>query len=304
MHRIYQLAPKLSVEILAPLRRYLDYFDAEYWFAPATGTPSIILRMVTRLPNKSGPLILRRRTKFKNLFWFEFLIDFSHKKVEIFVSRHVIENYYFNAFGPFIQTNILEPVLYYCAIKKGIYILHTSTAVTDGKATCFIGKGGDGKTKTVLNECIKNNAFFMGDDLIFTIPKTKKVFWFPRPLHLFSYNINKIPPSPNKWLLLKLKAIAKMKDVIRFVLGLVTKVTPLISTRIDARELYPSMQLVPEAVLSKIQVVKPQAKSMKEIIIESSDLRKDLLSFLETMPKRMVSLFISKEQLLIKSLLS
>ena len=272
MHRIYQLAPKLSVEIHAPIRRYIDYFDAEYWFTSLRSVqaapPTITLRMVSRLPNKSGSLILRRRTKFKNLFWFEFMIDFSHDQVEIFVSRHVIENYYFNAFGPFIQTNILEPILYYCAVKKGMYILHASTAVKDGKATCYIGKGGDGKTKTVLNECIKNNASFMGDDLIFTIPKTKKVFWFPRPLHLFSYNINKIPPSPEKWLNLKLKLKVKCKDVIRLLLGFITKVTPLISTRVDVRQLYPSLKLVPEAVLSKIQLVKNQEKSMQEIIIE------------------------------------
>lgn len=308
MYRIYSFAPQLTVEIHAPVKVYLDYFDKEYWFCDKhlTKEPNIILRMVSRLPNKSGPFIVRRRLKFKNLFWYEYLIHFDPKKVEVYVTRHSIEKMYFNAFGPFIQTNVLEPLLYYMAIKKGYYLLHASTAEQNGRATCFVGKGGDGKTMTVLNECVTNNLHFMGDDLILVQPRRKEVYWFPRPLHLFSYNILKIP-YPNipsaKFVFLKLWLIVKIKDVIRSFLSVITRVSPLISTRVDMRNLYPTVLLQKKATLDSIRSVKNNQKPMKEVILESSDLRKDLLSFLEQLPNSVVSSYRAKELLLIDQLM-
>ena len=301
MLRYYQFSSKLAVSLTATEKQYTEYFDSEYWFAK-TNKKIIVdveLRVIDSLNNRSdNPNIVFRSVKFKNLFWFEYQIDFSATPIQITVKRHFIDRIYFKACGPFIQTNILEPVLYYVAVHKKQYLLHAATIVKDAKATCIVGKGGAGKTMMSLNKCLQEGYAFMGDDLILVDSTKREVFWFPRPLHLFGYNLFKIPTPQGvkgQFLFWRLATIIRLKDCVRFLLKIFTGQKMLISTRIDPRVLYPKMQLVKSAKLDHIEALKMNPKNLVQEIERASDLREDLVTLIKKLPKTKQEEFYQKE---------
>ncbi|MFA6006032.1 MAG: hypothetical protein WC775_06160 [Patescibacteria group bacterium] len=308
MVRYYQFTPHLSVSVTAAKKQYIRYFDSEYWFAKSSKKlpVDIELRVVDSLSNRSDDAhVVFRSIKFKNLFWFEYQIDFASSPIQITVKRHFIDSIYFKAFGPFIQTNILEPILYYVAVHKKQYVLHAATIAKDAKATCIVGKGGAGKTTTCLNKCMKEGYSFMGDDLIFVDATKRNVHWFPRPLHLFGYNMFKIPTPhglKGKLLFWKLLAIIRLKDVMRFLLTLISGQKLLISTRIDMRLLYPSIHLVKLARLDQIETLKLNSKNLVQEIEKASDLRADLVTLIKKLPKNVQEEFYEKENAVLISI--
>jgi hypothetical protein len=308
MVRYYQFSSRLAVSVTAAKKQYIRYFDSEYWFAKVSKKipVDIEVRIVDSLSNRSDDAnIVFRSVKFKNLFWFEYQIDFTLSPIQISVKRHFIDRLYFKAFGPFIQTNILEPVLYFVAVQKKQYVLHASTIARDGRATCIVGKGGAGKTMTCLNRCMKEGFAFMGDDLIFIDAAKRDVQWFPRPLHLFGYNLSKIP-SPqgfkSRLLFLRLACIIRLKDIIRFMLRVITGQRMLISTRVDMRLLYPRIQLVKSAKLDHIESLKMNSKNLVQEIQKASDLRVDLLAIIKKLPKVLQEEFYEQENGVLESI--
>jgi hypothetical protein len=307
MTNYYQFTPELTIAISSKYKKYLRYFDSEYWFAK-TKTSSQVgveLRIIDKLPKKSGPKIIHRYLKFKKLFWYEYVIDFSQQPIQIFVKNHLVALFYLKAFAPFVQTNVLEPIIYYQAIKNGYYFLHASTISRDNQAHCFIGRGGAGKTKTALNYCLNAHYAFMGDDLIFIENRTRSVYYFPRPLHLFSYNLFKIPKPTHFWprfLYWRLFLIIKFKDLLRWLIRIFTKENPLISTRVDVRKLYPQMPLVQQAKLKEVTFLAGKVTDPLLEIISASDLRLDFMEIVQLLPKPTQISFLEQEKELLKHL--
>ncbi len=279
----YYFTPDIGISIEAP-KIYSNYFNDEYWFAKKNqkGSIAVMVRVVDKMPQlKNTKQVVLRSIHFKRLFWFEYAVDFSQSPILIYVKRHWIERIYFKALGPFIQTNIIEPILYYVALTKKHYLLHASTVEREGTAYCFAGRGGAGKTTTALNKCIKENYSFMGDDLVFINLKNKKAYAFPRPLHLFAYNMFKIPyPSffKDRVLFWKLWLIIQVKNVVRFVVFVLTREQPLISTRVDVRDLYSNLHLATEATGVELSTIGLNREKLAEEIQDASDLRKDLIA--------------------------
>lgn len=310
MIRYYQFTPQLAISLITSQHSYSNYFDSEYWFAKTSKKipVNIELRIVDTLTNHSDNLsVVFRSVKFKNLFWFEYEIDFGKKPIQIYVKRHFMERFYFKAFGPFIQTNILEPVLYFVAIAKKQYLLHAATVSENQHAVCIAGKGGAGKTTTALTRCVTPGVSFMGDDLIFIDGVKRQVYWFPRPLHLFSYNLFKIPrPTTfgSKFLFCKLVMIIKLKDMVRAVLQFFTKQRILISTRVDVRLLYPKMFLERTAQFDHIESLKLNPKNLAHDLLKASDLRSDLMTLIKKLPHAIQEDFLREEERLVNLLCS
>lgn len=277
----FQFTPDISVKLVARQHVYHTYFGKEYWFArrPEASRSSVTVTIVDKLPKKRSKNSVYRLIKFKNLFWYEYLVEFSKGSIDIYVKSHWTEVVYMNAFGPFIQTNVLEPVLYYYGILHGYYLLHASTVAKDGKATCFVGKGGAGKTMTALRTAMSKKMHLMGDDLIWLELKNRNLYYFPRPLHLFSYNIMKIPRPQGivpTFIFWKTYFKVRVKDLIRKTLALLFGSKVLISTRVAIRVLYPNLPLEKKAVLATIEAVGVKKKVTTDELLNASDLRSDL----------------------------
>lgn len=306
MNSYYAFLPELIVSISSKYRVYTNYFNEEYWFAATKSQNSNVeVKIVSKLPKRSGNNIIQRLIHFKKLFWFEYLIDFDKNKVQIYFKHNPLALIYFKAVGPFIQTNLLEPVIYYLAVLKGYYFLHASTIEKKGKGVCFTGAGGAGKTLTALRYSIDKDYSFLGDDLIFVKANDLKLTFFPRPLHLFSYNISKIPLPKNFFgylIFLKIFLIVKFKDIIRFVLSFVTKEKPLISTRIDVRKLYPKMMISKEAILTEIKWLDSSQNLDLLNLLAASDLRQDLLTIFSNIGQNQAWILLEKK--ILKQILS
>lgn len=317
MKRYYEfmspdLSQKLStaVTLTSHWKNYIRYFDKEYWFAKkklGNSTPFITCTIVDSLgtAKQSNAWCVYRRVHFKKLFWFEYVIDFgaymkSHGKesVKLYVKRHFLSSFYMNAVGPFIQTNVLEPLLYICMALSKKYLLHASSISKKGIVTAFAGHGGAGKTTTALNKCLREGYEFMGDDLVFIHVPKHTVTWFPRPLHLFWYNIFKIPLPfglAPRIAFVRVLCVIAIKNCIRFVFSMFTHDMLLISTRIDIRTLYPQLPMTRVSKLGTIKTIGLKADNIVESIRRASDLRKDALGMIDALPKSFQDRFLKNE---------
>jgi len=299
-----------AVVLTSHWKEYIRYFDKEYWFAKKkdkNSAPLIVCAIVDSLgtAKQNDDWCVYRRVHFKKLFWFEYVVDFGAytksrgtEPVRLYIKRHFLSSFYMNAVGPFIQTNVLEPLLYVCMVFSKQYLLHASSTSKKGIVTAYAGHGGAGKTTSALNACIKDGYEFMGDDLAFIDISERTLSWFPRPLHLFWYNVFKIPRPQtvaSKLVFIRILFLIALKNCIRFVLSMLTREPLLISTRVDVRTLYPQLPLAHVAKLGTIKTIGLNVDNIVESVRDASDLRKDALMMIDTLPKSFQAHFLKKE---------
>ena len=309
---------KLNVAVLltSHWKEYIRYFDREYWFAKKkeNSKPLIVCAIVDSLgtAKQKDTLCVYRRVHFKKLFWFEYVVDFGaytqsngKEPVRLYIKRHFLSSFYMNAVGPFIQTNVLEPLLYICMVFSKKYLLHASSISKKGIVTAYAGHGGAGKTTSALNACIHEGYEFMGDDLAFIDVSERTLSWFPRPLHLFWYNVFKIPrprTGASKLVFMRILCIIAIKNCIRLILSTLTREPLLISTRIDIRELYPQLPMASIAKLGTIKTIGLNVDNIVESVRDASDLRKDAIVMMSMLPRTFQTRFQKKELEVLKAL--
>ncbi len=105
--------------------------------------------------------------------------------------------------GRHVVDEIIEPVLQMLLLNCERTFLHAATVLMDGKAKLYMGWRNTGKTDSLL-EKISNNEVW-SDDLSI-IEKDGSVYPYPRPIRLYSYNINKAKHILESPLLAKMKA--------------------------------------------------------------------------------------------------
>jgi len=277
-------------------KKYDNYFNNEYVRVEAANEKSgdiscvVRLEIVSELPKLDSNAIVRSES-FKNIFNYEFAIDgLGKEKTTIYFKNHPISNLYVTAVGVFIQAQILEPILYYSLLKKNILFMHCAGVSRDGLAFLFPAHGGTGKTTTCL--ALMGKGFeFMGDDLLLVDVGEETVFPYPRPLHLFSYNVKnlhgaRLPKS--------LISVIYFKNIFRLILEKILKTDFLISTRAHAEHLFSDFNLSKSAKLHSLTFLKKEGEN-EEIsiedtdsliqharnIIESADLNESLYRFVE-----------------------
>lgn len=236
----YNLYGLIGLEIDSGGRRgYARYFDNEYRRIATqandkTPDQTISLKIVSRLPDtKAGDI--SRQASFKKLFSYSYLVrGLDTPKSEIFFQAHPIGKLYMNAIGVFIQAQVLEPVMYLKLAEAGVLFMHASGVARNGKGYLLPAQGGTGKT-TFSIALLENGFKLLGDDLLLVDTNSGIVYPYPRPLHLFTYNVNSLRGAKVP---LKYKLAICAKDVLRFGLERIMRTDFLISTRVHADEIF------------------------------------------------------------------
>lgn len=219
-------------------RGYVRYFDNEYSRIASRGrsdgAPTVTVKIVDHLPaEKSGDLC--KAVRYKKLFNYRYIVrDIDSDDVVIFFKSHVVDKVYMNAIGVFLQAQVLEPVMYLKLLERNILFMHAAGVATAEDGYLFPAYGGTGKT-TLSIALLAHGYKLLGDDLLFVDVSNRRVHAYPRPLHLFTYNIKnlhgaRVPP--------KYQAAIYIKNAIRYILEKALRTEFLISTRIHADEIF------------------------------------------------------------------
>lgn len=256
--RSYKFQNYVDVNIDSPKHiKYLKYFENEYRkvsdltdsLKPAK--TQITLHIVESL-SKHGHDI-KKEVRFKKLFSHQFAIkNLDGNDVDIYFKHHPISRIYATAVGVFIQAHVLESILYYKLLQQGVLLMHSSGVSRDKKGYLFPAYGGTGKT-TLLLSLLANGYRFLGDDFVLVDPSENRVYPYPRPLHIFTYNVRNLNDTR---IPIKTKAIIYFKNVARYFLELFLRTEFLISTRIHADEIIPHLKVSKPVKIHKVLFLK------------------------------------------------
>lgn len=295
---IYNFQNFLTLTIETGGRHQFDaYFENEYARinetdkSETTSDCCVTLVIVSQIPGDLPPDAIHRVKRFKKLFTFEFaIVGLGTKNTKIYFKDHMVRRVYVTAVGVFLQAQVLEPVIYHSLLQQKILLMHSAGVSKDGKAYLFPAHGGTGKTTTSMS-LLSKGYDFLGDDLILVDPVRKKAYPYPRPLHIFTYNVRnlngaKIPPITS--------FIIYFKNVLRFFLEGILRTEFLISTRVHADEILPDLRLSAPVDLHNIIFLKKEGDHESidltsedaiakhaEAVATSADLNESLFEIIE-----------------------
>ncbi|CAN5577205.1 hypothetical protein BH09ACT4_BH09ACT4_01570 [soil metagenome] len=234
----YNFYDYLVVDLQSTHRGYRKYFDNEYarisrGEAPPSA-PRIAVQIVDRQPEPE-PGDIRHRLRFKNLFTFHFVVrGLETRTPTIFFKQHWVDRVYMNAIGVYLQAQVLEPIMYLKLLEEGILFMHAGGVTKDGKAILLPAYGGTGKT-TLSVALLNQGHKLLGDDLLLVDIAAGVVHPYPRPLHIFTYNVRHLRGATIPF---KYRFAVYAKQVLRFPLQKILRTELLISTRVHADELF------------------------------------------------------------------
>lgn len=235
----YNFFDRLNLEIVTGGHRgYQRYFENEYRRIAergrSEGVPTVSVMIVDDLPAQHDDDLVDR-VHYKKLFHFEYLVrGIDTNDVAIYFKSHPVDRVYMNAIGVFVQAQVLEPIMYLKLLQQNVLFMHAAGVATDSEGFLFPAHGGTGKT-TMSMALLAHGFRLLGDDLLFVDLATRTVHAYPRPLHLFTYNVKSLSGARVP---LKHQAAIYAKNAIRFVLERVLRTELLISTRVHADELF------------------------------------------------------------------
>lgn len=158
----------------------------------------------------------------------------------------------------YISGIIIDFLIHLTLCKKGISLIHASGLCNRNNAILFSGRGGTGKTKISL-QLIEKGYGFLGDNYV--IVSRGKVYGYPSPLSLFSYNLSPILNA-------KIGLIIKINIILKDILYKITRGYAKFFTKVDVRELFPET-LVDQANLRSLLIMIPGEKlHIQEISID------------------------------------
>jgi hypothetical protein len=286
----YTFYGRLNLEIEPHEHRgYERYFENEYLRIAERGrnkdVPTITVEIVKELPTRHAD-DLADRVRYKKLFTFEYLVrGLDTDDVVIYFKSHPVDKVYMNAIGVFVQAQVLEPIMYLKLLEQNVLFMHAAGAATETDGYLFPAHGGTGKT-TMAMALLSHGFRLLGDDLLFVDVDAKTVHPYPRPLHLFTYNIRSLSGADVPF---RYQAAIYAKNVLRFALERALRTEFLISTRVHADELFPENPygssvpyrkvcfLVKEGpVVRETRLTETSIPAVAEEIMESEDLNDSL----------------------------
>jgi hypothetical protein len=220
-------------------RGYEKYFRNEYRRIAAgtplnNSAPTVIVKIVDKLPSAEADDI-RRSVHCKKLFTFNYLVrGINSGKVLIWFETHFVDRIYINAVAVFLQAQVLEPIMYLKLLKRDVLFMHAGGVCDENNGYLFPAHGGTGKT-TFSIALLSCGYRLLGDDLLIVDIDRRKVHPYPRPLHLFTYNIANLRGAAVP---LKYQVAIYTKNVVRFFLERALRTDFLISTRVHADEIF------------------------------------------------------------------
>lgn len=287
----YRFYDFVTVVLDTAAQAYVNYFENEYrridgMRGDAADPPNrITVHVVTRLPPEE-PGDIRRVVRFKKLFRFAYVVrGLASRDVHIYFRRHPVDRFYVTAAGVFLQAQVVEPILYLKLLQSRILLMHAAGVADERGGYIFPAQGGTGKT-TLSLALVQNGFSLLGDDLVLVQPDTQTVYPYPRPLHLFTYNLRALPGTRIPW---RLRATIRFKNVLRWVLERATGQEFLISTRAHVDEIQPDVVFSPpvqyrtvmflrrEGEDERVDLADPGARErVARIFIEAGDLNRSL----------------------------
>lgn len=284
----YTLHPKLKIKVYTKVKNYRRYFDNEYLKLSSyktTGNFTIIKVSIARTMPRASRADWEKKIYFKKIFPQHFLIrNLDSNRVEVYFKDTLAGRLYAKNLTLFLQTNVLEPIIYYKLLQKNILLMHAA-GVSDGKYGYLMpAHGGTGKTTLTLG-LMGEGMEVLGDDLLLVDTGKGVVYPYLRPLHIFAYNVMTLRGAKLPiWIKIKIK----IKDFLRVVLETLTRQEFLIATRVHASDLYDNFRAGKKVPIKKIlflrksgenEIVDINKTNVNEIantILKSEDLNKSL----------------------------
>ena len=260
----FNLGEHIKLKFYLPSKSYVRYFKNEYLrvsISKSNLKSRIIIEthVVSDLPSPDKGDV-NSRIRVKGLFWFEYIVSGIHtSNPKIYFKRHWVDRLYINAIAVFLQAQILEPLIYLKLLDYQILLMHSAGVSNDSQGYIFPAHSGTGKT-TLSLRLINYGFKLLGDDLLYIDTRKAMVSPYPRPLHLFSYNIKTLNGARVP---LNIRFKVYFKNLIRFFLEKILKDQFLISTRVHVERLYSDFQLGETSKIRKIIFLKRGGKHEK-----------------------------------------
>ena len=275
----YNFYGYLALTLDTTHRGYRRYFENEYaritsgeLGEPGEPPVSIDVQIVKELPAVQ-PGDVARTERYKKLFTYHYLvrgIDTPH--VTIYFQRHWVDRVYMNAIGVFVQAQVLEPIMYQKLLETGILFMHAGGVTEDGKGILLPAYGGTGKT-TLSMALLNKGDKLLGDDLLIVDIEKQLVYPYPRPLHIFTYNVQNLRGAKIPF---KYKFAVYFKNVIRWFLERILRTEFLISTRIHADEIFPGDIFGTVAPVAAIAFLRKEGPGVE--VVEVTDANVDAIA--------------------------
>ena len=253
--RYYNFHDFLTLRVTSLRRGYIKFLDREFRFFidenPQTteGEVDIDLYIDTEPQEKALDTETLRFTElFRKLFRVSFSITgIEHSTTTVHVKSHKIVYISPYVMGLFIQTQIIDPLMYLKCVLKDKLIAHAA-CISDGKSSYLLPAfGGTGKTTTSLL-LANEGKVFLADDLVF-VSEEGIAYGYPRPLHLFTYVLKNVSFLN---LDLKTKLSIRLKNIIRTALCFLLKEEFFICTRVEVRKAMPNIKIGKSFPIKKI----------------------------------------------------
>ncbi len=254
-------------------RGYERYFENEYAriasrSAANHGATIINVHIVKALPREEAG-DCRRTVRVKKLFNFQYLVRNIHGPVvDIYFRRHWLDSLYMNAIAVFLQAQVLEPVMYLKLLEKNVLFMHAAGVSRNGRGYLFPAHGGTGKT--TFSMALLNQGFLLlGDDLLFVALDEKTVYPYPRPMHIFTYNVNNLAGARIPW---HYRLRIYLKNLLRFVLERLLNTEFLISTRIHADKVFPGNPFGSAVPYTRLFFLRKTGEPSETVTIDAGNL--------------------------------
>jgi len=237
----YCFPGQMRLRLASTRSRYIQFFNSEYALlrpSPGSEDPDLLM-IIDGKESREGGDLLHFRERVLNLLTVKASLQLTEQGgLTAYIHRPWLDRVCLSLTAPLLQSQIIEPLLYYEYLSRGYLLLHAA-GVADGRhGYLFPAPGGTGKTTTCLL-LVHHGWIFLGDDLILVSPEGR-VYALPKPLHLFHHLRERLGflrlSRRQRWSLLA-------RNLSRQVLSRLLGQRLYLAMRADIRDLLPNCQI-------------------------------------------------------------
>ncbi|MGW4215006.1 GtrA family protein [Lentzea sp. NPDC004789] len=182
-----------------------------------------------------------------------------------------------------VYTNILEALLRFVAVSRGVMLLHSACVELDGVGVLISARTDTGKTGTVLRLVREHNAKFLSDDMTILYPDGR-IGCFPKPLTISHHTLRAVRShelSPKEWRRLRLQSRLHSKGGREFALMLSQLNLPIMGVNAFTQRVVPPPKFAVDRLLP-CEII-PETKASELFVIERGEFGMGELSETESM---------------------
>lgn len=150
-----------------------------------------------------------------------------------------------------VYTNILEALLRFVAVSRGVMLLHSACVELDGVGVLISARTDTGKTGTVLRLVRERGAKFLSDDMI-VLCGDGRVGCFPKPLTISHHTLRAAQSDElgrGEWRRLRLQSLLHSRQGRRIGLSLSHLNVPIMGTNALTQRIVPPPKYVVDRLL-------------------------------------------------------